>query len=378
MAQWKMEKRGKTYYARMQVNTRDRTTNKRVSLHTGDKALAKKIITSWNRTSTEVVISSDPHCLSVRDALHRSAETRTWTEQSRAGDAASARYFVEWATDCGFQFWHELRFEHVEQYRQALQSRRLAPDTIRLYLVPLRRTARWMAANWPNHYSDICSALRFSRRDVTSATLDRNSGNPYMPVARVLDFLDHLAESGSCESILLGVALQALAGLQLQEALRITWDKVNHDDRTITIDGEVKNRYRIREIPVCSVVAWLLARVQQAGPTDGRIVSAYSRYDSYSPAVSRALHEFDPEIVLKPKDFRNTLQTAAIDAGWYGYYVQRYVGHAPSTVGERHYFGDQPHRLLPLFREKVVTHIEDEISQWQAPDGTPVLPARQS
>ena len=76
---------------------------------------------------------------------------------------------------------------------------------------------------------------------------------------------------------------------------------------------------------------------------------------------------------IKPKDLRNTLQTEAIDGGWYGYYVQRYVGHAPQTIGERHYHGDQGKRLIPLFREKVVSHIEAIISRWNAPVDTTIL-----
>jgi len=76
---------------------------------------------------------------------------------------------------------------------------------------------------------------------------------------------------------------------------------------------------------------------------------------------------------FKPKDLRNTLQTVAVDGGWYGYYVQRYVGHAPSTIGERHYQGDRGDRLLSHFREKVIPHVEEAISSWEASADSPVI-----
>lgn len=70
----------------------------------------------------------------------------------------------------------------------------------------------------------------------------------------------------------------------------------------------------------------------------------------------------------------NTIQTAAIDGGWYNYNVQRYVGHAPTTIGERHYHGDQGRRMIPLFKEKVVIMIEEEIKKWKAPIDSQIIP----
>lgn len=56
------------------------------------------------------------------------------------------------------------------------------------------------------------------------------------------------------------------------------------------------------------------------------------------------------------------------------YYVQRYVGHAPATIGERHYHGDQGKRLLPLFREKVVSYIDKEMAMGKAPVDSRIIP----
>ncbi len=314
------------------------------------------------------------HCMiRISDALFRSAESRNWSEYTRQSDATSSEYFLDWVDRKGLTFWHELRFEHVQQYRKCLLERGLAYDTIRLYLVPVRRTAMWMSMNWPKDYVNICQGLRLSRRDVCSTSYNEEEGNLFLPIASVLDFLDWLTRDEEWDRLSVGVALQGLAGLQLQEALRLTWDKVNIPEQSITIDGFVKNQYRIRKIPIVNTVLWILRRARSGTRSSGRLIPHFSAYDSYSPALKRAFRESKQGIVIKPKDLRNTIQTAAIDGGWYGYYVQRYVGHAPATIGERHYHGDQGKRLFPLFQEKVVAHIEEEIGKWKAPENSPLV-----
>jgi len=38
------------------------------------------------------------------------------------------------------------------------------------------------------------------------------------------------------------------------------------------------------------------------------------------------------------------------------------------------YHGDQGKRLLPLFREKVVSYIDGEVAKWKAPEDSPIIP----
>ena len=186
--------------------------------------------------------------------------------------------------------------------------------------------------------------------------------------------MDWLARDKNRDRLTVGVALQGLVGHQLQEALRLTWGKVNFSDETITIDGVVKNPYRIRKIPVPRVVVWLLRRSKSESNYVGLPYEIYSEFHHYCHAVRCELRRWNPKVDIKPKDLCNTIQTAAIDGGWYGYYIQRYVGHAPATIGERHYHGDQGKRLIPLFKEKVVVYLEAEIAKWKAPIDSPILP----
>jgi hypothetical protein len=85
------------------------------------------------------------------------------------------------------------------------------------------------------------------------------------------------------------------------------------------------------------------------------------------------MREWKNDIDILPKDLRNTLQTFAIDNGFYDYFLQRYVGHAPKTVGERHYFADKGIRLVPEFRNRIVSRIDEEVSKWTPQENSKLI-----
>jgi integrase len=161
--------------------------------------------------------------------------------------------------------------------------------------------------------------------------------------------------------------LQGLVGLQLLEALRLPWEKVDLNDQMITIDGEVKNRFRVRKIPIPAVAKWLLEEKSISSKGDALVINGYDDFKSYSKAIKRELKRWDESVDIKPKDLRNTIQTEAINGGWYDYILQRYVGHAPTTIGERHYYGDKGSMMITNFREKVVARIDRIVDDWNAP-----------
>lgn len=49
--------------------------------------------------------------------------------------------------------------------------------------------------------------------------------------------------------------------------------------------------------------------------------------------------------------------------------VDRYVGHAPKTVAERHYFGDKKGRMVEVFREHVSGKINGLIERIESAKG---------
>jgi integrase len=233
-----------------------------------------------------------------------------------------------------------------------------------------------MAANWPRQYVNICENLRLARHQTGETLYRADRGNPALSIKEVLDFLDMLARHSTWKRLLPAAALQGLCGLRIEETLRLKWKNVRFDSQTVTIEGKVKNLFSIRRIPIPTLVICILWDAYQSAKNDAgeaRVVSYYSQYRHYSQAMRKALRIWDCDNRLKPKDLRNTILTEAYDGGWHGIYLERYVGHAPRTISERNYHGNQGDRLLPLYQTKVVVPIERLISDWEGPMDSPIL-----
>ena len=122
------------------------------------------------------------------------------------------------------------------------------------------------------------------------------------------------------------------------------------------------------------MLTWILRRARLESQNSDPVVKAFATFTNYSHALYREMRRWNPDIAIKPKDLRNTIQTASIDGSWYGYYVQRYVGHAPNSIGERHYHGDKGKRLIQLYRIHVVAHIEEELGNCEVLSDSPIFP----
>lgn len=320
-------------------------------------------------------ITSDMH---IHEVLIGAINSRNLKQSTRQTEIDYCKTFLRWIDRKSLSLWSHLSHGALEDYLHHLESQGLSARTIQLYLHPIRRASRWISAVEPDHYSDVASALRSPRSSVPERYRP-DAGNPVLTIHQVLDLLDHLSRHETRCRLVAPVALQGLVGLSIHEVLRLTWDQVDLRDPSITIEGEVKNRFRTRKIPVPVIIPWLLRDLAATG-TESLLFPHWSDYRHYSNAVRKAIHHaMDRGIIppiddFAPKDLRNTLQTEAIDGGWYGYYVQRYVGHTPTTIGEKHYYGDRWVRLEPHLREKVLAHIESQIASWSAPVATPILP----
>jgi len=56
--------------------------------------------------------------------------------------------------------------------------------------------------------------------------------------------------------------------------------------------------------------------------------------------------------------------------------VERYLGHSPDSITERHYHGDQGDRMVALFRTKVVEHVDAEIDEWNGKMNSSIVPEK--
>jgi len=314
---------------------------------------------------------AQPDLIRISDMLARSAAAKQWQSDTAVVERKYAEYFLQFVDRIGLHYWEDLRYEHVEQYIDNMQKRDLSAQTIIHYMKPVRRAAMWASQNWPERYRDICAGIRLKPKR-KSIVYDPDAGNPALSIAEVLDLVQYFYSHPIYHPISVGVALQGLCGLQLKEAYRLRWNDVDLANETITIHGEVKNAYRVRQIPVPSVVLWLLRNTERHSD---QVISGYKGYSYYSMAVKRCMYEWNPEKYIAAKDLRNTIQTAAVEGGWYGYYLQRYVGHSPRSIGERHYVADKGETLLRHFRDKVLVNVEEQIRQWaEKRESTGIVP----
>jgi integrase len=306
--------------------------------------------------------------LTIEDAMKRAADVRTWRPQTRHNDDFYQSAFLSWCKEQGIERWGQLRLEIIQRYKKYLIGKGFRYDSVRLYCSPIRRTSAWCHANWPTYYHHFCQTLRLKRSEFGGSTYDPEQGNPVLSIKDVWAFVRWLQSHKRWQRLAVGVALQGLGGLSLLEAYRLTWSKFNSNEGTVIVDGETKNTYRNRCIPLANVLVDML-RDCQSPIQDMTIIPQYATYKDYAKAIKKVLNLYakvdgiekttkQTLLKMKAKDLRNTIQTAAIDGGWYGYYVQRYVGHAPKTIGERYYHGDEWERMMPFLRDQVVKNIE--------------------
>lgn len=237
--------------------------------------------------------------------------------------------------------------------------------TISHYLEPVRFTAQWVSQNYPDHYLNFCEGLRVPKSIGQSYLLEDLRPPEYLTFAEVCDFLQWTRDHHQYADVIRpGVALQGLCGLQLQEALRLSASNVDLRTGAITIEGEVKNRWRVRRLPLPRfALEILLQSIENAPQQDQRIVRYSGRgWKAYCSLVEGALDRWaGGRRPIAPKDLRNTLPTEATNEGWDGYFVNRYLGHAPQTMAEKHYHGEVSRNgtnLVDLLREQVVRRID--------------------
>ena len=269
-----------------------------------------------------------------------------------------AGYFCDWAEARGIFYWHELRYEHAKGYMNDCLNRGLASKTVSHYLEPIRMTARFMAANNPDDYRDFCAGLRLPKNVGCDGEYDEDDGIPVLLFEEVLDFIDWLDDYPHRAVLQPAALLMGIAGFQLREALRLQNREVDPVLGTATIQahpdlGEVvKNKYRIRKIPLPRIVLDYLA----THPNGHLNVVPYDGDDkAFGKLLKRALLAWRADCPIAPKDLRKTLPTHANDhaskESWNTNLVERYIGHAPRSVMGKHYVGDKKKRMVEVFRE---------------------------
>jgi integrase len=334
-------------------------------------------ITEARRIIVESSSGHDTRGLLVIDAFNEALR------QARRGE----RSIHDWNKDVA-RFMKWLAVSHPECTHWVMISRQVVREYLsstlsgasdnhgRLRIQPVQQTSNYME----NEYgmSNVAKGLGIGSKLAKTP--------PMIHISDVADLLDYAVE---CDvRIAAGIALQGLAGLQMLEALRLTWSKVTLDDGLIEISGEVKNTYRNRVIPVADRVieTLTLCRDQVYGvgvvpngndpvvpsPTSISYLSGNS-FRNYSIRLKRLICAWNADVDWAPKDLRNAVPTFGVINGIFTSLWEQYIGHAPKTVTARHYTPklttatqgekDALDKQMDLFRTLIIAPIEKQLAQ---------------
>lgn len=278
---------------------------------------------------------ADAHA--IVDAFNECLAGTNRGERARRDWVVACKAFIEWLAKnrplC--TTWESLTRKILREYLATYDGR--SANFRRLAVQPVIQTAGYMHREY--------GTVNFAEKLGIGSKLAKTPPTVYLE--DVVTFCDHLAEHAP--HLEAGAALQGLAGLQMLEAMRLTWDKVDLRSGLIEISGEVKNSYRVRVIPVCKRVVEALRRnrllidsekVISIGASHiirGRRGEPFRDATAYSRQIRKRLLRWNDGIEWAPKDMRNALPTFAAMEGVISPLWEQYIGHAPRTVTARHY-----------------------------------------
>lgn len=325
-------------------------------------------------------------------ALEHSPKGRASDLGKRDWDQARDK-FLNWmkAHYAHVRTWAELRRDQVTAYKKSLKptaksiergKTKLSDTRLRLLMQPIVQTGNYMLTE--HQIANVTQNLGLS------AKLSKKTASVYL--VDVLNFLDFLRDQ-QLYSLEAGAALQGLAGLQLLEALRLTWSKVDFKRKLVEISGEVKNEFRNRVIPIHKRCIEALERAhknrtvkQVQELSGGYVVTSPSgegfidvSWQNYSVRLGKAIRAWNPKVDWAPKDLRNCLFTLGRDSGFAGSVLEEYCGHAAQGVTQKHYTprlgsategeAEQLEYQMGIFRKIVVDNIEAKVKEIRAKKG---------
>lgn len=284
---------------------------------------------------------------------------RSWMDLSTASPETQANvefnvsYFVKWALGRRIRYWKDLRLEHLQSYAANLVRDGKKIKTIKHYCQPVKTCSRWAALNWPDQFRDFAAGFKYPKMP---SNWEFSEGKSAWRLEEVCEFILWLMDREDGWSVLPGVALQGLVGLRVTEALRLTWDKIDLGRGTATIEGQVKNIHSVRRILLPFFAVEVLRMASRSGE---RVLPNYAQYDAYGRNLRRLMREWRPERLIPPSDLRDVLETEADLIGRSGFVLDRYLGHAPKTIGQKNYAKPSQSDLEKQFSDQILSWVNE-------------------
>jgi len=292
--------------------------------------------------------------LTVDEIFLRWGSIQTCNDETKGTYVGDVKLFLKWLTGSDIMLWSELRLQHLSAYANRLARIGKSRRTVERRCFPIRSAARFAARNWPEYFRDFSAGFRLPKVHKDLLYQDQE-GKVFLPLAEAGEFLVWLRDQPGGWGILPGIALQALCAMRIREVLRLKWSGIDLVLQTVTIEGKVKNVHSVRRLPLPRLAYEILAESPRNGE---RVVPEYKQEDSYGQALKRFLAMWKPDFILEPKGLRRTLPSEAMRRGWSGFALERYLGHSPKSIMERHYIAQTHDQIVDLFREQVVPKVD--------------------
>jgi len=287
-----------------------------------------------------------------------------------------AGYFLKWCQKREIYYWDDLLvlvtpMDYVKHCLEQNNTRK----TIQHYLEPVHGASRWAVKHTNGRYRDFFEGFHMGKKIGQPLKYASKKTKEYLTITQVVDLLEWMKDQPKSIDLLPTVALQGLCGLQLQEATRLTWDRVDLVNGTVTIEADyrhdprtagIKNSSRVRRLPVPSLVLKILQEAcdhQRRPSGDQRIINVPS-WKAYCSRLTHILKAWNPECHLPPSDLRNTLPTEFNNRGWMTVWFRRYFGHAPANQMERAYLADHNGIGVEEGTEEFVERLKVEVVDW--------------
>ena len=313
----------------------------------------KQAVESATKTNTDLITgdgyipsrrSKGGH--SIKQAFDETIRFRRANDTTKEHYTFLTNQFTEWLTEFfpGLSQWGDLRPMHVEAYIQWAVAQGYAFDTVRLRIAPIRATAIYMADNY-DRYKEITRKIKLPARQ------GRNS-RAVAGQAELDKFLEYTVEHYPALAPI--VALQALAGLRVLEALTIREQDIDFAAKTVTVAEtpihKPKTADSARTIPACDSLLAVLGRALGQRKVIHREGYAFITRrgkpwtrSGYHDAVKGLMREFSRdtkiEIVgnMAPREFRATFASMVRAMGADFRVVQVYLGQSAPDILARHY-----------------------------------------
>lgn len=291
----------------------------------------------------------------------------TWIRLSQASDVTKKDYgaraacFVKWLVEHypAIETFSDLRAFHLQEYVAGLIAKGLAPNSIRLRIIPVRGAWSFAVENWPE-----------TVRAVPKVRLPtRSYGEPKVPDPNLVSPLLGWLHKPETLDLWCMVTLIVTCGLRVLECVHLRRCDIDLQRGVIEVvdtpSHKLKNPSSRRTLPICgearvALMEWLDAQRVSTHTgevfltSEGRLWNAESIGHRWSrkPAeirdtkwmrsggvAYRAADDLNlPEIAkITIHDFRKCLATWAPRLGASREVVQRYLGHSPSDVMGRFY-----------------------------------------